>query len=127
MPTLRLGADILILIAFRTPVHSNVGALWLLVIAGTGLFAAFGPWWAWTMTFVPRNQSGSALGFINVAGNFGGIRDPIFIGLAAGRGGEISGFYIPGIALIISCVLLTAVAPKLYIKTAEESGMEMIK
>lgn len=79
------------------------------------------------MTFVPRNQSGSALGFINMAGNFGGITGPIFIGLAAGRGGEISGFYILGIALIISCVLLTAVAPKLYIKKFEESGMEMIK
>lgn len=99
----------------------------LLIIAGIGLFAAFGPWWAWTMTFFPRNQSGSALGFINMAGNFGGITGPIFIGLAAGKGGELSGFYVLGIALIISFVLLIAVAPKLYIQRSQERDVAMIK
>ncbi len=99
----------------------------LLIVAGIGLYAAFGPWWAWTMTFFPRNQSGSALGFINMVGNFGGITGPIFIGLAAGKRGELSGFYVLGIALIISFVLLTAVAPKLYIKRPQERDVAMIK
>jgi hypothetical protein len=36
----------------------------ILIVAGIGIYAAFGPRWAWYMSFVPRNQTGPAMGLI---------------------------------------------------------------
>ncbi|MBO0801878.1 MAG: MFS transporter [Nocardiopsaceae bacterium] len=82
--------------------------LWLnmvfLMVAGIGIYAAFGPWWAWAASQVPKNQTGPSMGLINFMGNFGGIVGPIVVGLAAGGGNLSNGFYILGIALLIGAV-----------------------
>ncbi len=84
--------------------------MFFLVISGIGVFAAFGPWWAWTMNFFPRNQTGTGLGFINMCGNFGGITGPIFIGLAAVNGKAITGFWILGVAQVIAFGLFASLS-----------------
>ncbi|WP_084216088.1 MFS transporter [Pseudonocardia spinosispora] len=76
------------------------GSLVLLIITGIGLYAAFGPFWAWSLEHIPRNHAGMGMGLINLCGNLGGIVGPIAVG-AAVTGGEVaSGFYILGYFLL---------------------------
>jgi sugar phosphate permease len=84
----------------------------ILIIAGIGIYSAFGPWWAWAMSFVPRNQAGSANGLINLCGNFGGIVGPIVVGAVAQDGNLVNGFYILGFSLIAGSLLSIFVAGK---------------
>ncbi len=82
----------------------------ILIVAGIGIYAAFGPWWAWCLSFVPRNQAGPAMGLINLVGNFGGIVGPIVVGMAAHGKNLINGFYILGFAMLLACLLVVFVA-----------------
>jgi MFS family permease len=80
----------------------------LLVIGAIGIYAGFGPWWAWAASQVPHNQTGAAIGVINCVGNFGGVAGPVVVGLAA-RGHHVSsGFYVLGLALLIGAVIVFA-------------------
>ncbi|RAS80738.1 MFS transporter [Priestia endophytica] len=94
--------------------HSISGAsltisMILMFVTAMGLYVN-GSWWAWVLTYVPRNQSGAAIGFINLCGNLGGVVGPIIIGLAA-QGEDLSnGFYIMGFSLILSAVLIAIVS-----------------
>jgi sugar phosphate permease len=82
----------------------------VLIVAAIGIYAAFGPWWAWCLSFVPRNQAGSAMGLINLVGNFGGIVGPIVVGIAAHGKNLINGFYILGFAMLLAFLLTVLVA-----------------
>jgi len=82
----------------------------MLMIAGIGIYAAFGPWWAWAMTFVPNNQAGTANGLINLCGNFGGIVGPIIVGAVAQGGNLLEGFYVLGFFLILGSIIVLAFA-----------------
>ncbi|MFC7391974.1 MFS transporter [Scopulibacillus cellulosilyticus] len=97
----------------------------ILIIAGIGIYSAFGPWWAWALSFVPHNQSGSAMGLINLVGNFGGIVGPIVVGIAAGGTNLINGFYILGYALIIGFLLVVLVASRFQENKAAAPGETM--
>jgi sugar phosphate permease len=94
----------------------------ILVIAGIGLYAAFGPWWAWCMSFVPRNQAGPAMGLINLVGNFGGIVGPIVVGIAAHGKNLINGFYILGFAMLLGFLLVVFVAGRFQIPVQPQAG-----
>ncbi|MBT2669145.1 MFS transporter [Bacillus sp. ISL-4] len=77
----------------------------LLIIAGIGIYSAFGPWWAWAMSFFPDNQAGTANGLINMCGNIGGIVGPIVVGAVA-EGSDLSnGFYVLGYFLMAGSIL----------------------
>lgn len=80
------------------------GDIVLLMIAGIGLYAAFGPFWAWSLQYMPRNQAGPGMGLINLCGNIGGIVGPVVVGAAAVGGNVASGFYILGFFLIAGAV-----------------------
>ncbi|MCL6454951.1 MAG: MFS transporter [Alicyclobacillus sp.] len=84
----------------------------ILVVAGIGIYAAFGPWWAWCMSFVPSNQAGAAMGLVNLVGNFGGIVGPIVVGVAAHGENVINGFYILGIAMLLAFVMVATIASR---------------
>ena len=88
--------------------HYIGGGLWInmvfLVIAGIGIYAAFGPWWAWAASQVPVDQTGPSMGLINLMGNFGGIVGPVVVALAATDGNISTGFYVLGIALLAAGV-----------------------
>jgi sugar phosphate permease len=77
-----------------------LGNMLLLIIAGLGLYGAFGPFWAWALQYIPRNQAGPAMGLINVAGNFGGIVGPLIVGAAASGGEVADGFFVLGFFLV---------------------------
>ncbi|MED1204204.1 MFS transporter [Heyndrickxia acidicola] len=77
-----------------------------LIIAGIGIYAAFGPWWAWAMSFFPNNQAGTLNGLINLCGNFGGIVGPIIVGAVAQGKNLLEGFYVLGFFLILGAIIV---------------------
>jgi nitrate/nitrite transporter NarK len=70
------------------------------VLTGIGLYGGFGPFWAWSLRHLPRNQAGTGMGLVNLCGNLGGIVGPIVVGAAAAGGTVESGFYILGYFLL---------------------------
>jgi MFS-type transporter involved in bile tolerance (Atg22 family) len=87
-----------------------LGNMLLLICAGVGLYAAFGPFWAWSLQYIPRDQAGPAMGLINVAGNFGGIVGPVIVGAAAAGGAVSNGFYVLGFFLVGAGLVAVATA-----------------
>jgi sugar phosphate permease len=108
VPWLFLGAAALLL---QRLLPSTLGVqLILLTFTGLGVYAAFGPWWAWALQYVAPEQAGPASGMINVFGSFGGIVGPIVVGYAATARSTASGFYILGFFLLASAVVAVATA-----------------
>ncbi|USK30948.1 MFS transporter [Bacillus sp. CMF21] len=77
----------------------------LLIIAGIGIYSAFGPWWAWAMSFFPSNQAGTANGLINTCGNIGGIVGLIIVGAVAQNSDLTDGFYVLGFFLMAASIM----------------------
>lgn len=111
VPLLIVGASLIV----ATFASGFMLSMILLTICTIGIYAAFGPWWAWAPTFVPRNQVGGAMGFINLCGNFGGITGPILIGLAAKGTDFTSGLYILGIFGILGFITILLTAKRLHL------------
>lgn len=82
----------------------------LLVITGLGVYAAFGPWWAWALQYVAPEQAGPASGLINMAGSFGGIIGPLVVGAVSTEESAASGFYILGFFLLASGLTAAGIA-----------------
>jgi sugar phosphate permease len=83
-----------------------------LIIAAIGLYAPFGPWWAWVLDSVPRRNIGEATGFINLVGNMGGIIGPIIVGMIIqGTGNVANGFYIIGFLVLAGGLITYLVRP----------------
>ena len=82
----------------------------LLIITGLGLYAAFGPWWAWALQYVAPEQAGPASGLVNMAGSFGGIVGPLVVGAAATGDSAASGFYFLGFFLLAGGLIALGIA-----------------
>ena len=89
--------------------HFVSDTLWVnlgfLSVCALGIYAPFGPWWAWVLRTAPDNQVGSVNGLVNAIGNFGGIVGPVIVGAAAGGGDLRNGFYVLGFALLLGAVM----------------------
>ncbi|MGR7911426.1 MFS transporter [Lysinibacillus capsici] len=94
-------------------------SLLLLVVTAMGLYVT-GPFWAWVMTCVPRNQSSAAVGLVNTLGNLGGIAGPIVVGIAAVGNDISSGFYILGISMVVSGLIFCTIARKFKIEVDDQ-------
>ena len=104
---------------------SLIAHMIVLVIAGIGIYSAFGPWWAWAMSFVPRNQAGTANGFINLCGNFGGIVGPIVVGAVSDNNNLSNGFTLLGFCLIVASLVVILVIRRFEIpKTEAETPVD---
>jgi sugar phosphate permease len=108
VPPLFLGAAALLL-QHLLPQTLGVQMVFL-VLTGLGVYAAFGPWWAWALQYVAPEQAGPASGMVNVFGSFGGIVGPIVVGYAANGGSAASGFYILGFFLLAGALLALTIA-----------------
>jgi sugar phosphate permease len=97
VPMLVAGAALL---ASRLGSGNLIMGMVILSIACVGVHAAFGPWWAWVLSFVPRDVAGLTSGIVLAIGNFGGIIGPIVVGALA-RGESVStGYYVLGYCLL---------------------------
>ncbi|MBP2372072.1 MFS transporter [Pseudonocardia parietis] len=81
-----------------------------LILTGLGVYAAFGPWWAWALQYIAPEQAGPASGMINLFGSLGGIVGPLVVGMAAGSGATSDGFYLLGFFLLAAALLALTIA-----------------
>lgn len=75
----------------------------LLTVAGFGLYAYLGPFWASVDQVIPAGVAGGAMGIINALGNLGGFTGPFaFGGLTSATGGGFqAGFAFLGVSALI--------------------------
>ncbi|MGH7910117.1 MAG: MFS transporter [Candidatus Dormibacteraceae bacterium] len=74
----------------------------ILVIAGLGLYAYLGPFWASVDQVLPTETAGGSMGLINGVGNLGGFFGPYVVGfLATATGGFEAGFGFLGVCALI--------------------------
>lgn len=78
-----------------------------LVLAGAGMYAPYGPYFAIIPERVPKNVTGEVMAMINSAGALGGFVGSYFVGwLQAATGGPKAGFLLMSIAVIVSSLLI---------------------
>ncbi|WP_345642279.1 MFS transporter [Streptomyces tremellae] len=80
-----------------------------LLITAVGVYAPFGPWWAWALQFVPAEQAGPVTGLVNLFGSLGGLIGPIVVGAASDGGSARGGLYILGFFLLAGALAALAV------------------
>lgn len=127
IPLVVAGASILLQHVIRLSLFGN---MIFLAIAALGLYSAFGPFWAWLLSFVPRNQAASGTALVNLVGNFGGIIGPIVVGAAASGRKIADGFYILGFfplaaALIVAVLSGAKSRASLAIPSAEPAAVAL--
>lgn len=99
------GAALIISHFISQPFFSLV----ILSAGAIGVYASFGPWWAWCAEQVAPENVGATNGFVNFSGNFGGIVGPIAIAIVAGSANVGSAFWILGVGMFLSAIVAWAV------------------
>ena len=88
---------------------SPVLSLIILTLAGFGLNAFLGPFWATVDQILPPATSGGAMGFINGLGNLGGFVGPALVGLLAqvtrATNEYQPGFIMLGVSALVASLL----------------------
>lgn len=81
---------------------SVAGTIAILSVAGLGLYAYLGPFWASVDQVIPAGVAGGAMGLINALGNLGGFAGPYAVGALATRTGSFqAGFAFLGVCALI--------------------------
>jgi len=87
--------------------HSFVAAFVCLVIAGSCMYAPYGPFFAIVPERVPRNVTGEVLAVINCSGALGGFAGSYLVGLLQSiTGSSRAGFLLMSASLVCSSLLL---------------------
>lgn len=78
----------------------------MFTVAGFGLYAYLGPFWAIVSQMLPARTAGGAMGLINALGNLGGFTGPFVVGYLNARSGDyVSGFIFLGASAIVVAIL----------------------
>lgn len=92
--------------------HSFAVAYACLIVAGSCMYAPYGPFWAMVPELLPRNVAGETMALINCCGALGGFFGVFFVGfLQARTGSPAAGFLLMALSLILSGVLLLRLQP----------------
>jgi nitrate/nitrite transporter NarK len=92
--------------------HSFAVAYACLIVAGSCMYAPYGPFWAMVPELLPRNVAGQTMALINCCGALGGFFGVLFVGfLQARTGSPAAGFLLMSLSLILSGVLLLRLEP----------------
>lgn len=93
--------------SFFSVAHSFVIAYACLIVAGSCMYAPYGPFWAMVPELLPRNVVGETMALINCWGALGGFFGVFFVGfLQAKTGGPAAGFLLMALSVILSGALL---------------------
>ena len=93
--------------SFLAADHSFAVAFCCLVIAGSCMYAPYGPFFAIVPERVPRNVTAEVLAVINSSGALGGFAGSYLVGvLQAVTGSSRLGFLLMSLSLICSSLLL---------------------
>ncbi len=102
-PFVVVGVGILVSVAAG---GSVAGTIAILSVAGLGLYAYLGPFWASVDQVIPVGVAGGAMGLINALGNLGGFAGPYAVGaLATSTGSFHAGFVFLGVSALIMAAL----------------------
>jgi len=93
--------------SYLTAAHSFWWAYGFLVLAGSSMYAPYGPFFAIMPEILSKNVAGEATALINSCGALGGFAGTWFVGLLEARtGNSRSGFLFMSISLIIASVII---------------------
>jgi len=93
--------------SYLTAAHSFWWAYGFLVLAGSFMYAPYGPFFAIMPEILSKNVAGEATALINSCGALGGFAGTWFVGLLEARtGNSRSGFLFMSISLIIASVII---------------------
>jgi MFS family permease len=102
------------------------GKVVFLLLTAIGLFAAFGPWFAWVLSIVPRNMAAPATALVTFCGNFGGVVGPVVVGAAAGNAPVEQALYVLGYFLL-AAGLIALVLGRAAARTSTDSAIDTAK
>ena len=92
--------------------HSFPVAYACLIVAGSCMYAPYGPFWAMVPELLPRNVVGETMALINCCGALGGFFGTYFVGvLQTFTGSSASGFLLMSLSLILAGGVLLGVKP----------------
>ncbi|HEX4038131.1 MAG TPA: MFS transporter [Acidobacteriaceae bacterium] len=92
--------------------HSFAVAYGCLIVAGSCMYAPYGPFWAMVPELLPRNVAGETMALINCCGALGGFFGVYFVGLLQTyTGGPAAGFLLMSLSLILAGGLLLKMEP----------------
>jgi len=98
--------------SFFTVAHSFVVAYACLIVAGSCMYAPYGPFWAMVPELLPRNVAGETMALINCCGALGGFFGVYFVGLLqAYTHSPAAGFLLMSLSLILAGGLLLRMGP----------------
>jgi sugar phosphate permease len=90
--------------------HQVALSLVILILAGFGLYAYLGPFWATVDQVMPPNVAGGTMGLVNAVGNLGGFFGPAIVGILDARTGSfLTGFVFLGAAALVMSALMLQV------------------
>lgn len=110
-----VGAAAAFFISYLTVGYSFWLAYAFLVLAGAGMYAPYGPFFAYVPDMLPHNVSGQAMAFINSFGALGAFVGAWFVGvLQSATHNSESSFLAMALAIFLSGVLMPFVrSPKI--------------
>jgi sugar phosphate permease len=92
--------------------HSFPLAFACLIVAGSCMYAPYGPFFAMVPELLPRNVAGEAFALINCCGALGGFFGTYFVGLLQTyTGSSAAGFLLMALSVMFSGVLLMGSQP----------------
>ena len=93
--------------SYLTAAHSFWWAYAFLILAGSMMYAPYGPFFAIMPEMMPRNVAGEVTALVNSFGAFGGFIGTWFVGLlAAYTGNSRAGFLLMSSSLIIAGIII---------------------
>jgi sugar phosphate permease len=93
--------------SYLTAAHSFWWAYAFLILAGSTMYAPYGPFFAIMPEMMPRNVAGEVTALVNSCGAFGGFIGTWFVGLlAAYTGNSRAGFLLMSSSLIIAGIII---------------------
>ena len=98
--------------SFLTVDHSFTVAYACLIVAGSCMYAPYGPFWAMVPELLPRNVAGETMALINCVGALGGFFGTYFVGvLQTFTGSAAAGFLLMSLSLILAGGVLLGLKP----------------
>jgi sugar phosphate permease len=86
-----------------------------LIVAGTCMYAPYGPFWAMVPELLPRNVVGETMALINCIGALGGFFGTWLVGvLQTFTGSAAAGFLLMSLSLIVSGLVLLRMKPSVW-------------
>ena len=100
-------AGLALLGSYLTAAHSFWWAYTFLVLAGSAMYAPYGPFFAIMPEMLPKNVAGEVTALVNSFGALGGFAGTWFVGLLeAYTGDSRAGFLLMSVSLILSGIII---------------------